>query len=553
MTATRTLVVHCPDWPVVATGTPPETPAVVVRANRVVAASPAAQEAGVAAGQRRRQAQGTCPELVVHDADPGRDARAFEPVARAVEAFVPAVEVASPGRLALATRGPSRYFGGDRALAGRVLAAVDQVLVGIGWPGHAVVGVADGATAAAVAAHTVRDADRLLVVEPGASAAFLAPLPVSVLGHVELADVFARLGLVDVGDVAALDPAAVLARFGPDGMRLHRLANGLDEHPPDARVPPPELAVVAEIDPPAERVDTVAFVAKGLADELDARLGSSALACTRVLVVAETEHGERRERRWSNDGAFTAGAMADRVRWQLDGWLNGPVVQRPTAGVSLLRLIPDEVAPANGRQLGFWGGEAAADERVLRAVARLQGLLGTDAVTVPEHLGGRSPSERVVRVPAAMVDLRAPRPAARSPVDPAPWPGAVPAPSPSLLHEPPSPVDLLDAERRRVVVGGRGLVCGEPRWLASLPGGAGSEARPGGGRGGGHGREVRPGGGRGDELEVVAWAGPWPAEERWWDDIRRRRRARLQVLTRDGRAWLLVVEGGQWGIEAVYA
>ena len=50
--------------------------------------------------------------------------------------------------------------------------------------------------------------------------------------------------------------------------------------------------------------------------------------------------------------------------------------------------------------------------------------------------------------------------------------------------------------------------------------------------------------------ELVRWAGPWPATERWWSG--RRRRARLQVVTGSGTAALLVAEREQWWLEAVY-
>ena len=40
-----------------------------------------------------------------------------------------------------------------------------------------------------------------------------------------------------------------------------------------------------------------------------------------------------------------------------------------------LTLVPQEIVAARGRQLGFWGGETLVDERILRAVARVQGLL----------------------------------------------------------------------------------------------------------------------------------------------------------------------------------
>jgi protein ImuB len=53
-------------------------------------------------------------------------------------------------------------------------------------------------------------------------------------------------------------------------------------------------------------------------------------------------------------------------------------------------------------------------------------------------------------------------------------------------------------------------------------------------------------------ADVVAWAGPWPVEERWWDPPAHRRRARFQLLTAAGVAYLAAVEGGRWWIEATY-
>ena len=51
---------------------------------------------------------------------------------------------------------------------------------------------------------------------------------------------------------------------------------------------------------------------------------------------------------------------------------------------------------------------------------------------------------------------------------------------------------------------------------------------------------------------VTGAAGPWPCEERWWDTARRRRRARLQLVTRTGTAHLVVLEQGRWSLEATY-
>ncbi|MGH9295602.1 MAG: DNA polymerase Y family protein, partial [Acidimicrobiales bacterium] len=92
----RTLVVHCPDWPVVAAGLA-DRPAAVLWAGRVVAASPAARAEGVRPGQRRREAEAACPALVIAERDVPREVGAFEKVVATVGEFAPRVEVTSPG------------------------------------------------------------------------------------------------------------------------------------------------------------------------------------------------------------------------------------------------------------------------------------------------------------------------------------------------------------------------------------------------------------------------------------------------------------------------
>ena len=508
MSAMRTLVAWVADWPVVAAGVGPAEAAAVVHANRVVACSAAARSEGVARGLRRREAQGRCPELVVVDHDPGRDARAFEPVVAAVATFAPRVEVVRPGVAAVATLGPSLYFGGDDALAARVAEAVASVV----GPAGCRVGIADGAFAASLAAR------RGIVVAPGESAAFLAPFPVAALDRPELAGLLVRLGVRTLGAFAALPGADVLARFGADGAVAHRLARGLDERPLAGHEPAVDFAVQTELDPPALRVDTAAFAAKALADQLHRALATRGLACTRVCIEAETEHGERLARVWRHQGALTPTAMAERVRWQLDGWLHATATARPTGGLTLLRLVPDEVVADDGRQLGFWGGSAEATARAARALARVQGMLGPEAVVTAVPSGGRHPHERVTLVPWG--DVREPA----RPAD-APWPGHVPPPSPATVFVPPLAAEVVGASGEAVGVTGRHVVT-EPPARVSVDGGRWSA--------------------------VVGWAGPWPVDERWWDPGTHRRRARFQALADDDRAWLLAVEAGRWWAEASY-
>ena len=519
MAGVRTLVVRVADWPIVAAGVPLEEAAAVFHANRVTASSPAARAHDVALGQRRREAQSRCPSLIVLDHDPARDARIFEPIVGALDALTPRIEITRPGQVAFPTRGPSRFFGGDDVLVARARSIVSEAMEG---RGAVSAGIADGVFAAALATHA---GPRTMVVPTGATPTFLAPLPAVSLERPELVEVLGRLGLHTLGHLAALPERDVLARFGWDGRAAWRLASGLDERPPALGPPPTDLTVSVELDPPAATVAPAAFLARGLAEELYERLWARGSACTRVLIGAETEHGEHLERVWRAEGTLTAAAIADRLRWQLDGWISGSTRHRPTAGISRLWLTPDEIVPAGGRQLGFWGSDAATVDRASRAVARVQGLLGVGSVSVPEWRGSRDPATQIALVEAEAVDLTAERPGAHRDRVAGPWPGRLPVPSPAWVHGEPTPADVHDAAGESVLVSGRGALSAPPARVsvASSP-----------------------------WVDVLAWAGPWPLEERWWDVARCRRRARLQLVTSDGQARLLTLESGRWRVEATY-
>lgn len=509
----RTLVAWCPDWPVTAAGFEAEVPVAVVVAGRVVACSAAARERGVVLGMRRRAAEAHCAGLCVLQRDEAREARRFEPVIAAVAALAPEVEATRPGLLSLATRGPARYHGGEEPLCAEVAEQAQAAMIAACGVSAPVVqaGIADGSFAASLAAR------RHVVVPPSGTARFLAPFSVGVLGRPELADLLVRLGIGTLGAFAELDETRVAARFGPDGALAHRLARGLDDRPLRSVLLGAELVTVAEIDPPAERVDVAAFAGRRLGEELMARLEAEGLACTLLTIEAETEHGERLARRWRADLDLDASAMGERLRWQLEGWLSGTAAEMPSAGVVRLSFQASEVVPAVGRQDGFWGGVSAADRRAVRGLDRIRGMLGPDAVFTGALAGGRGPGER-----ATLVAWGDTRPEALAS---GPWPGAHPAPPPALVHRVPRSAVVTDHTGQRVVVSARGC-------LSALPERVSVEGGP--------------------PSAVVAWAGPWLLDERWWDPRAGRRRARFQLLAEDQRAYLCFVERNAWFVEATY-
>jgi protein ImuB len=527
MDVPRLVTVWCAEWPTVAARVPVDRPAAVFRANRVIACTPAARSAGVAHGQRRRAAQGVCPELAILEHDDDRDARAFEPVIRAIAELAPRLEVVEPGWISLAARGPSRYFGGDRSLATRLRDEVHRVVTDtVDVTPSVGVAIADGRVASALAARRAAGRGGTAVVAPGTSPAFLEPLPVGWLRELgdaspELVELLVRLGIRTLGALAALDRGDVVSRFGAEGLRVHRLASGHDERPPDAGDPPPEWCAEHAFPEPVERLETVVFVAKRLADGLVARLSGEGRVCIRMVVTAESEHGERSERVWYRDAGMSAAAMVERVRWQLEGWASQP--GGLSGGVALLRLTPDVVRGDDGVPTRLWGGRSQADLDAARAIARLAGIAGEQAVRVPAWSGGRLPDERYRWVPAGAVDLD--DPTGRLDRGDGPWPGALPAPSPAIVLTDPLAIEVVDDQGEPVGVSGRGEPVGVPHAVVV------------------HGRR----------QEVVAWAGPWPVEQRWWHPSVGRRLARFQLVTETGEAHLVVVERRRWAIVATYA
>lgn len=476
--------------------------------------------------------------------------RTYERVVRAVTAVSPLVEVEDAGRLVFAARGPSRYFGGEQAALAAVreaVAAADGTAFGIGAAGSRF--------AAAAAAAAVVGAGPVSVDDPH-TAGFIARLPVHLLHDLagvphDVTDLFGRLGLRTCGAVAGLGESALIERFGLDGRRVHRLVTGTDERMLDPGAPPPDIVRAVDFDVPLVAVRNVVASSRGCIDDALHAVEATGRQCVRMLVVCETDNAETNERIWTEPRGLDAPGVARRLSWQLDGWLTAPVGNPSdvgdspgvddsstaddavSAGVVRVAFTPLECRDVLVEQPLLWGGNRENAERAARAVSLAVATGGTQSVTVPQWSGGRDVSGEYERVPVDLVDLRDAT-AAETRVDtgrgvPRQWRGAVPAPSPAVVHSPPREADVLAADGVRVTVTGRHELSAAPSTVVV--------------------------GGR--RLAVRAHAGPWPVEERWWDPLRRRRMARLQVLVCDGgrgpeRVLLLALESGTWSLLAHY-
>jgi protein ImuB len=514
----RSLVVWVPDWPVVALtrdGQSPPDPALpiaVIEKGMVSACSPAARAEGVRRGQRRRDAQARCPQVLIADAEPVRDQRVFAPLIARLEQLAPGVQVLTPGLCALRVRGPARYYGGEAAAATALAGAlVEEGIVDVR------AGVADGPfTAEQAARAATRAQDPVRIVPPGDAASFLSSLPVSQLDDPAIVDLLARLGVQTLGQLAQLPPERLIERFGPRGARLHALAAGADSRPVTPRTPPPELHREIAFEPPLELAEQVAFGTRMAAEQFIAGLGAVDLVCTELRVVVTGERGERSSRVWLHPGAFDAAGVVDRVRWQL-------AEQGLRSAVAQVRLEPERVDAAAHHVRALFG--SGPEERVHHALSRVQAMIGHRGVLTPAVGGGRWLHERQVLVPwgDAVEGAGKGTRASVGTVD-RPWPGSLPDPLPATVFAEPLPVAVVDEEGDMVAVDGRGEPTATPARI-----------------------EVA-----GRRRDVETWAGPWPVIERGWDAVRARHAHRFQVVDSTQTAWLLVCEAGVWHAEGRY-
>jgi len=201
----------------------------------VSAASYEARRFGVHSAMPLRTAAALCPDGVFLPVSGRKYATASRDVMTILGRFTPQVEQVSIDEAFLDVSGSEALFGSPEAIARAIKTAIRSE-VGL----TASVGVACSKLVAKIASD-LRKPDGLVVVPPGAEAAFLAPLPIGRLWGVgeKTRRALADFGVRTIGDLAAMPPDALRRRFGEHGAELPERARGIDaspvESPQDAR------------------------------------------------------------------------------------------------------------------------------------------------------------------------------------------------------------------------------------------------------------------------------------------------------------------------------
>ncbi len=347
-----------------------------VSRREIIAASETAH--GVCSGMTPKQARAACPGLVVIARDEKTEREATQELLEALESCSPDIEALRPGVYCFDARG---LPGGETAAIGSAVAFASTLGM------RASAAVADDKFSAYCAALTGGGCS---IVAPGASSAFLAPLPVSLLplapGDAERFD---ALGLRVLGQIAALPTAPLAARFGERAREYANLARGEDREPLRPRRKQTVYEERFAFESAVDRLEPVLFALRGCISALAGRLAGAAHVCDRVDIVLVLDATDFPAQSVADckvalaEPTASAAVIFDLARVALESREQLGAVE-----ALIVRAVPCGEPPP---QLGLFDGSSGSRNAALAAtLARLRATLAEDEIVTLQAQSARS-------------------------------------------------------------------------------------------------------------------------------------------------------------------
>ena len=243
----------------------------------------------------------------------------------------------------------------------------------------------DGASIAELIKTTIRDEqeiasdlrkpDGLVVVEPGTEAEFLAPLPIARLWGVgaSTAAALRDFNVVTIGDLASLDRAALVRRFGKHGASLVDRAHGLDPDPVDDPDAAKSVSHEMTFDEDTADVDVLERTLLAMSEGVSGRLRHAGLKAGTVTVkIRDSGFNTITRQR----GLAEPSDMTEPI------WQAALDLARPEMRGKRIRLLGVAASGFGGRQqLGLFHAEDGRRRKAIEAADELRERFGTRAVT----------------------------------------------------------------------------------------------------------------------------------------------------------------------------
>lgn len=370
-------------------------------AMRLVALTPAAREQGLARGMTVSQARSLVPTLPMELLEPDAEAHDRGEMLRAFERLSDQLQPLGPQDLVLEIARSTRAHGGELA----VLEKAHSIAELLGH--HLQAAISDDPIGALALAR--RSAG---IVPAGHMAEALAPLPTADLASPQLVQTLRTLGIVDLGAFARLDPASVAGRYGPEGLRVHRIARGQRTPVAEGTLAwaPERLPIVRTPLAGATTSLQIQFVLPGILGQLAEALASKDLAVVQLRCGLHLERGN----------PVTFGVRVGRPTRDprtLERLLRARLATvQVGAPVEELSLEVREAVPEQGWQPGLTD-RSERGEPLPDVLARLLDALGPDAVFAAEPVDTWSPERAWQPTPfQLMPPVRHPLPPPDDPV-----------------------------------------------------------------------------------------------------------------------------------------
>ncbi len=258
----------------------------------VVAANPAAYEAGIQLGMTKAQvaqfgnvvgARDTRARSTVQICmrSESQEKSAHAALLDAAWSVSPRMEDTAPDTIVLDLEGLSSLFGADENIARELARRV------------AAIGLAARVTVAAnieVAIHAARGFPGITIIPAGEERLRLGALPVGVLTtETETLEILERWGVRTLQALAALPVLQLSERLGQEGVRLSELARGVRRRSLVLAQASSRFAEEMELDDVVEELEPLSFLLGRLLDQLCARLEARALAVRAVRLRFELQ------------------------------------------------------------------------------------------------------------------------------------------------------------------------------------------------------------------------------------------------------------------------
>jgi len=327
---------------------------------------------GVRSAMPMFQARRLCPHAVVIPPDMAKYARVGREVRALMLELTPLVEPLSIDEAFMDLSGTERLHGRLPAKSLANFAQGVEAALGI----TVSVGLSENKFLAKIASDL--DKPRGFSVLSGAEArAFLAPRPVTFIWGVgkAMGAGLAREGFHTIADLQQAEPAELMRRFGADGLRLFRLAHGIDERPVDPERETKSVSAETTLEHDLAAFRPLERLLWSLAEKVSARLKAKELAGATVTLKLKTEDFKLRTRARSLGAPtqlaakiFAAGR--DLLAREIDG--------------TRFRLIGVGVSALAGAEAADPGDLVDLDARRLAAaelaIDRVRAKFGRDAV-----------------------------------------------------------------------------------------------------------------------------------------------------------------------------